>query len=115
MLVLDNNEDRSIQISSEGEKTADVHFSKGTIDFDNAVQSFQAKVHIGTLSSFAHFGGGIFTMTDVKRMRSTDAFLEMPIAQRKCQAELYEDCSTRKLVRECNCIPSEMPGFQVYI
>ena len=115
MFVLDYNEDRSLQISSEEEKAAEVCVSKGTIGFDDAVQSGQAKVHIGTLSSYTHFGGGIYTMTDVKRMRSTVAFLEMPLGQRNCEVELFEDCRTRKLFGECNCLPWEMPGSQVGI
>ena len=115
MLVLDYNEDRSLQISSEKEEAADVSVSKGTMGFDDTVQSLQAKVHIGTLSPYTHYGGGIYTMTVVKRMRSTDAFLEMPLAQRNCKVELYEDCRTRKLLAGCNCVPWEMPGSQVTI
>ena len=52
-------------------------------------------------------------MTLVKNLRATNAFLEMPLAQRNCEVELYEDCRTRKLLEECNCVPWEMPGFQV--
>ena len=115
MFVLDYNEDRSLQISSEEEKSADVRVSKGTMTFDDAVQKGQAKVHIGTLSPYTHFGGGTFTMTVVKRMRSTDAFQEMPLAQRNCEAELNKNCRTRKLLAGCNCVPWEMPGFQVGI
>ena len=115
MFVLDYNEDRSLQISSEEEKAADVRVSKGTMGFDDTVQSLQAKVHIGTLSPYTGYGGGIFTMTDVKQMRSTDAFLEMPLAQRNCEVHLYENCRTRKLFRECNCVPWELPGYQVNI
>ena len=88
------------------------------MDFDDAVHGVQgvsAKVHIGSLSPYFHFGGGIYTMTDVKRMRSTVAFLEMPLGQRNCKVELFEDCRTRKLLGECNCLPWEMPGSQVGI
>ena len=115
MFLFDYNEDRSLQTSSEEVKTADLRVSKGTIGFDDAIQSLQAKVHIGTLSPYSHLasGGGIYTMRDVKRMRSTDAFLEMPLAQRNCETEVFEDCRTRKLLGECNCVPWEMPGFQV--
>ena len=113
MFVLDYNEDRSLQISSEKEKAGDVRVSKGTIGFDDAVQSRQAKVHIGTLSPYTHYGGGIYMMTNVKRMRAQDAFLEMPFAQRTCEVELYEDCRTRKLLDECNCVPWELPSHQV--
>ena len=111
MFVLDYNKERSLQISSEEEKVDDLHFTKETMDFDGAVQSLQAKVHVETLSPYIHFGGGVFTMTAVKRMRSTDAFLEMP--QRNCELESYEDCRTRKLMGECNCVLWELPGYQV--
>ena len=119
MFVLDYNEDRSLQISSEEVKVADdvrVRVSKGTMNFDAAAQSLQgvsSKVHIGTLSPYTHFGGGVYTMTAVKRMSSKDAFLEMPLEQRNCEVELYEDCRTRKLLGKCNCVPWELPGYQV--
>ena len=116
MLVLDYNEDRSLQILSTKERNSNADLSKWTIDFDDAVHSLQgvsSKVHIGSLSSFRHFGGGIYTMTAVTRMRSQDAFLEMPLEQRNCEVELYEDCRTRKLLGKCNCVPWELPGYQV--
>ena len=116
MFVLDHNEDRSLQISSQKEKATNLHVSKGTMDFDDAVQSLQgvsSKVHVGTLSPYTHYGGGIYMMTVVKQMRSKDGFLEMPFAQRNCQVELYEDCRTRKLLEKCNCVPCELPAHQV--
>ena len=116
MFVLDYNEDRSLQISAEEEKPADLHFSKETMNFDAGVQSLQgvsAKVHIGTLTPYTHFGGGIYEMTLVKNLRATDAFLEMPVAQRNCEVDSYEDCRTRKLLEASKCVPWEMPGFQV--
>ena len=106
MFVLDYNEDRSLQISSEDNKVADA--SKETMDFDDAVHGVQgvsAKVHIGSLSPYTNYGGGDFIMTDIKRMRSTDSFLEMPLEQRNCEVELFEECRTRNLLRECNCVP----------
>ena len=114
MFVLDFNEDRSLQISSEDNKVADA--SKETMDFDDAVHGVQgvsAKVHIGALSPYTNYGGGDFIMTDIKRMRSTDSFLEMPLEQRNCEVELFEECRTRNLLRECNCVPWELQGYQV--
>ena len=52
-------------------------------------------------------------LTDVKRMTPTEDFLRMPLKDRKCEVELYEDCRTRKLLEECNCVPWEVPGYQV--
>ena len=113
MFVLDYNDDRSVQISSKPKKRV---FSKRTMNFDDAVDSLQsisAKVHIGTLSPYTRFDGGIYTMTDVKRMTAKDAFLGMPLAQRKCEVELYEACRTRKLLGECKCRPWELTHYQV--
>ena len=52
-------------------------------------------------------------MTVVKRMTAKKDFLKMPLKDRNCEIELYEDCRTRKLLEECNCVPAEVPGFQV--
>ena len=54
-------------------------------------------------------------MTDVKRMTAKKDFLKMPLKDRNCEVELYTDCRTRKLHKECKCIPWEVPGFQVQI
>ena len=54
-------------------------------------------------------------MTDVKRMTAKKDFLKMALGDRNCEVELYEDCRTRKLLEECNCVPWEVPGFQVQI
>ena len=52
-------------------------------------------------------------MTDVKRMTATGDFLKMSLKDKKCEVEFFEDCRTRKLLEKCNCVPWEMPGFQV--
>ena len=52
-------------------------------------------------------------MTDVKRMTATKDFLKMPSKERNCEVEIYEDCRTRKLLEKCNCVPWEVPGYQV--
>ena len=71
--------------------------SKAFINVDNLLQSKQgvsAKIHIHTLASFEGFGKGLFTMTDVKRMTSKEDFLKMPLKDRKCNIESYEDGGT---------------------
>ena len=52
-------------------------------------------------------------MTVVKRMTAKKDFLKMPLKDMNCKVELYEDCRTRMLLKECNCVPWEVPGFQV--
>ena len=114
MLLLDYNEDRNLQLSSK--KKDDIDSSNQTLNFDTAVESIQgvtAKIQINTISPYVGFGGGIYKMTAIKRMTAKEDFLKMPLKERNCEVELYEDCRTRKLLKECNCVPWEVPGFQV--
>ena len=116
MILLDYNEDRSVQVLSNLSKAATS--SNQMIDFDTAVgsiQGAQAKVHINTLSPYTGFGGGIYKMSVVKRMTAKEDFLKMELKDRKCKVELHEDCRTRKLFEVCNCVPWELQdqGFQV--
>ena len=114
MLLLDYNEDRSLQMSSGKNKRRKT--SNETLNFDTAVDSIgevSAKVQINTLSPYVSFGGGVYMMTDVKRVTPKEEFLQMPLMDRNCEVELYEDCKTRNLQEECGCVPWELPGFQV--
>ena len=114
MLLLDYNEDLSLQMYAD--HSEEVESSKKTLNFDTAVEkihSISAKIQIETLSHYTSYGGGIFTMTDVKRMTAKDDFLKMPLNERNCEIELYEDCRTRKLMDECSCAPWEISGYQV--
>ena len=116
MLLLDYNEERLLHLQGSSTIEKVNRRSKEILNFDTAVESVQgksAKVHINTLSSYVGFGGGIYIMTDVKRMSATDDFLKMQLKDRKCEVELYEDCRTRKLLEECKCVPWEFPGYQV--
>ena len=116
MLLLDYNEDRSLQTSSNKSKA--VKSSNKTLSFATAVETLQggsAKIQINTLSPYISFSGGSYMMTDVKRMTAKKDFLKMPLKDMNCKVELYEDCRTRKLFEECNCVPWEAPGFQVQI
>ena len=114
MLLLDYNEERSLQVPSND--AVHVIPSDDELNFDTTVRSIQsssAKVQIKTLSPYVNFGGGIFVMSVVKRMTAKEDFLKMPLKDRNCEVELYEDCRTRKLLEECNCVPWELQGFQV--
>ena len=118
MLLIDYNEDRSLQTSLNKSKGATVQSSNTTLSFATAVESLQgvsAKIQINTLSPYVGFSGGIYMMTVVKRMTAKKDFLKMSLKDRNCEVELYEDCRTRKLLEECKCVPWEVPGFQVQI
>ena len=115
LLLLDFNEDRSLQVYSKNDTP---NLTNKTLSFGTAVTSLQgslAKVQINTLSPYYNFGGGIYKMFVVKRMTAKDDFLKMPLKDRNCEVELYEHCKTGKLMRECKCVPWELPGSQVDI
>ena len=116
MLLLDYNDDLSLHTTEKGNRSE--KFSKEKLNFNRAIESIQgksAKIQINTLSPYVGFGGGIYMMTVVKRMTAKKDFLKMPLKERNCEVELYEDCRGRKLFEECKCVPWEVPGFQARI
>ena len=52
-------------------------------------------------------------MTDVKKMTTKEDFFKLPLNERGCEADLYDNRRTENLVKECNCVPWELPGFEV--
>ena len=113
MLILDNNEDRSLQVTAN---KSNVTKSNVTLNFGTAIESLRevsAKVQINTLTPYFDFGGGSYKMSDVKRMTAKEDYLNMPVKDRNCGVELYEDCRTRRLFDHCSCVPWELSGFEV--
>ena len=116
MLLLDYNVDLSLHVIPEEENSG--RLSRGKMNFDRAIESVQrenAKIQINTLSPYVGFGGGSYQMSVVKRMTAKEDFLKMPLKDRNCEVEMYEDCRTRKLFEDCKCKPWEVPGFEVRI
>ena len=114
MLLLDYNDDLSIQTFPN--KAVGARGSMKNLNFGKSVEIMQvvgAKVHINTLAPYTGFGGGIYKMTGVKKMSATKDFLKLPLKNRKCEAESYDDCRTRGLLEECACVPWEVPGLHV--
>ena len=113
MFLLDYNEDRSIyapkaNVSTQniqGRIAKKINSKIHTLNMDGAadIQRKEAKVHIGTLSSFRGFGGGTYKISDVKKMTTTEDFMNMPLEDRKCEVKPYEECQNQKLLEECNC------------
>ena len=112
MLLLDYNEDRSISAPNAKEVPSllgwlatSLHPEINTLNLDGAVntQKKEAKVHIDTLSSFNGFGSGTYKISDVKKMTTTEDFMNMPLEDRKCEVKPYEECQNQKLLEECNC------------
>ena len=118
MLLLDYNNERSLHVKMVQTGNKKEKVSKEKLNLNTAIQSVQydsAKIHINTLAPYINFDGGIYKMTVVKRMSAKDDFLDMVSDDRNCEIELYEECRTRRLMKHCNCVPWEVPGFQVKI
>ena len=110
LLLLDYNKELSIQPStgsSSTDKSANMYLH--TVD----TEQYEAKIHINTLSKATYFGGGSYKMTDVKRMTTKPDFLKMPLKDRNCEVEEYQECRARNLIQKCKCVPWEVPGFRV--
>ena len=113
-LMLDYQDELSLQAPSKQElKHNHKRIRKVNFETVGSLETESAKVHIDTLSPFTGFGGGSYQMTDVKRMSAKDAFLKMPLKERNCKVELYENCRARKLLEACKCVPWEVPAYQV--
>ena len=100
MLLIDNNPEFSLQTLSKNMDTKPLLTNK-LINFDTELEDqlrVSAKFYLNTLNAYENYGEAAFTMTDVKRMTSTEDFLKMPLKDRKCDIELFEDCKTRKLL-----------------
>ena len=116
MLLLDYNDELSCYVTPNDEQSES--FSKENLNFNRAIKSEQkenAKIQLSTLSPYVGVGGGSYKMSVVKRMIASEDFLKMPLKDRNCEVELYEECRTRKLLEECNCVPWELQGFKVGI
>ena len=65
------------------------------------------------MSPFDGIGGGLYWIAAVKKMTSKKDFLAMDCMDNSCVADVSEECKAKSLLVECNCVPWEMPGFEV--
>ena len=105
MLLLDYNEDRSLQISALQKEDSQSTSTMNLEANDGNSHGVAAKFQIHTLSPYIGVGGGSYKMTAVKNMTATPDFLTMSGVDRSCQVELYERCRTWKLLEKCECLP----------
>ena len=115
-VLLDYQDELSLQVPSKEEaKQNRKRIRQLSFETDRSPYTEAAKVHIDTLSPFTGSGGGIYQMMVVKRMTTTEDFLKMPLKERNCKVELYENCRTRKLLEGCKCVPGEVAAYEVRI
>ena len=115
-LVLDMNEDRSVDFESlvlasvqeDGSKIA----AKSELEpADN--WKGKGKVYVHLLSPFEGSAEGSYSLKSVKKIKGTTDFLDMPKTDRECVRETIEACVKRNLLEECHCAPWELANDQV--
>ena len=91
----------------------DIDLQDLNFDAVESVQKKEAKIQIDTLSYDKDFGEGAYKMSAVKKMTAKSAFLKMPMKDRNCQVEPFEECRTNALLKEYNCTPLEILALKV--
>ena len=114
VLVLDMNNDRSLNFG---------HSSRPKFEKDHTKMRFaaryrevaknNAKIHIQLLTPFDEIGGGSYKMTSVKKVKGTEAFLDMQESERECRLGRAEGCQKGKMYEQCKCVPWELKSIQV--
>ena len=88
LLLLDYNTERSSQPLVKKEDSSNVLLNYNKEFEREEIKS--AKIHLNTLSGYTGFGEGLYPMTVVKRIKSKEDFLKMPVKVRNCNIELYD-------------------------
>ena len=60
------------------------------------------------------YGKGSYQMTSVKKMVATNHFLGLSSKIRNCEIESYDECRTKNLLAECECVPWELQNMRVF-
>ena len=113
MLLLDLNEDRSIQLELNQHKEGGLNRESMNLDTKMSHKGKDPKIHIKTLSSYRGFGEGSYKMTMLKALKGTNDFLAMSEEERNCAVEDFEECRNKKLTELCQCVPWELSAIQV--
>ena len=78
-------------------------------DTKAATSSQEADLYLPTLESFRGRAKGSFSLTALKRITATKAFLDMKDFVRGCSLQNYEECQTEMLLKSseeiCGCLP----------
>ena len=114
VLVLDMNEDRSLNFGLSSQPTFEKDHTIMRLDErDQEDAKNNAKIHIQLLTPFDEIGGGSYKMTSVKKVKGTEAFRDMQESERECRHGKAEECERRKLYEQCKCVPWELKSIQV--
>ena len=113
-LVLDMNEDRSVDFESLVRAYVQEDDSKIALKSELEPADSTGKVYVHLLSpSFEGSAQGSYSLKSVKKIKGTTDFLDMPKTDRECVHETIEACVKRNLLEECHCAPWELANVQV--
>ena len=114
MLLLDLNQQRSFETTLKKDQSIE-DISQMSLDTELSRRDKSAKIQINAMSPTTEYGHGTYKMTSVKRMRATSDFLGMDHGIRNCELETYEECRTRHLMENCNCVPWELKQQRIKV
>ena len=116
MLLLDYSENHAIYAFEDQPEEVDPSKVKElSMEDSGQLETKMAKVHIGTLSSFKGFGGGIYKISAVKKMTTTEDFLRLTSQVRKCEVDSFDQCRNKKVQGLCNCVHLRALGAEVIV
>ena len=116
MLLLDYSENHAIYAFEDQPEEVDPSKIKElSMEDSGQLETKEAKVHIGTLSSFKGSGGGIYKMSAVKKMTTTEDFLGLTSQVRKCEVDSFEQCRNKKVQELCSCVHLKALGAEVIV
>ena len=107
MLLIDLNTHLNFDTTPKIERTIEDK-SKFSLDTELTRRDSSAKIQINAMAPFTAYGPGTYMMSSVKRMKATKEFLGMDEDVRYCKEETYEECRTRNLIENCQCVPWEL-------
>ena len=113
MLLLDLNENRDFHTSHHQHEHVDDIFEMN-LDTEHSKHDIEAKIQINAMLPVTKYGQGSYQMTSVKKMIATDHFLGLSSKIRNCEIESYDECRTKNLLAECECVPWALQNMRVF-
>ena len=117
MMLIDLNEERSLEVEPSGDDNDAFVSHKDSYDSVYLGENQKKRggnlgaIYIGTLARYKGHGSGDYKLTSIKQMTGTRNFLAWPLDKRLCSLEKYENCQMRAFEEEtkkCGCTPFQL-------
>ena len=113
LMLLDLNENRDFHTTEHHHEHIPDE-NEMNLDTEDSLHDIAAKIQINAMLPVTKYGKGSYQMTSVKKMVATDHFLGLSSKLRNCEIESYDECRTKNLLAECECVPWELQNMRVF-